>query len=380
MLCIASGHYMLPNVFYATLGAGGVFSASSPASTPAELAGQMRQVDCKLLFCNEDTKEVAREAARLAKFPLSRVFLLGPGPEFELSDLERGSPAPISSRMLDWDRITDPEKLDNSVVCILFSSGTTGQPKGVKLSHSNLVAEASLVLDPIKAYNALHNPDHGVRTLAHLPAAHIAGVQGYFVNGVYMGGTVYWMRRFDFVRFLEYSKKYRVTNLFSVPPIFLLIAKSPLMTDQFESIDMIISGAAPLGKELQLAAEKKLGKGKILAQTYGLSETTGSITAMPKGVRDETGSVAYLLSNCMARIVDDDGKDVEPGQAGEIWFKGPVVTKGYYKNEEANRGSFVDGWFCTGDIGLFRDGKFYIVDRKKVRYPSTLSVRGLLLM
>lgn len=73
-----------------------------------------------------------------------------------------------------------------------------------------------------------------------------------------------------------------------------------------------------------------------------------------------------LIANSEARIVDDEGRDVEPGQSGEIWVKSPVVTKGYWNNEHANRQGFADGWFCTGDIGLFRGGKFYIVDRKKV--------------
>ena len=175
------------------------------------------------------------------------------------------------------------------------------------------------------------------------------------------------MRRFDFAKFLEYNKKYRITSLFSVPPIYLLIAKSPLVIDQFDTLRHAVSGAAPLGKELQLAVQAKLGRGRTgLNQTWGLSETTGSITAMPRDRSDETGSVACLVANNYARIVDDDHKDVEPGQPGEIWVRGPVVTKGYYNNDEINKEAFVDGWFCTGDIGIFKNGLFYIVDRKKV--------------
>lgn len=180
---------------------------------------------------------------------------------------------------------------------------------------------------------------------------------------------MYWMPRFDFPKFLEYNKKYQITLFFSVPPIYLAIAKHPGVTDQFDSLDHAISGAAPLGREIQAAALKKLGRGKAtLAQTWGLSETTGSITILPRELRDDTGSVSMLVANSEARIVDDEGKDVEPGQAGELWVKSPVVTKGYWNNEQADRESFVDGWFCSGDIGLFRDGKFYIVDRKKVLY------------
>lgn len=127
---------------------------------------------------------------------------------------------------------------------------------------------------------------------------------GYLVNPMYNGGPVYWMPRFNFPDFLAYCKKFRITQFFTVPPIYLLIAKSPLVTDQLDTIVSAISGAAPLGKKTQLAASAKLGRGSVsIAQTWGLSETTGSITVLPQGWRDETGSVSCLLANCTARYV-----------------------------------------------------------------------------
>ena len=145
-------------------------------------------------------------------------------------------------------------------------------------------------------------PPMEYRTLAHLPAAHIAGVQGYFVNPFYFGGPVYWMPKFDFPLFLKYNKEFEITYFFTVPPIYLLIAKMPIVTDQFDALEMAISGAAPLGKELQHAASAKLGKGKtFISQTWGLSETTGSVTAMPWGENDDSGSVGKLLPNTSIR-------------------------------------------------------------------------------
>jgi 4-coumarate--CoA ligase len=209
-------------------------------------------------------------------------------------------------------------------------------------------------------------PTFQYRTLAHLPVAHIAGIQGYLINPFYMGGPVYWMPRFDFAQFLAYNAQFRITFFFTVPPIYLLIAKSPLVTDQFAALEIAISGAAPLGKELQHAASQKLGdENCFISQTWGLSETTGSATIMPMGMNDDTGSVSPLIPNMLARIVDDDGRDVEPGRPGEVLVKGPVVCKGYYQNEEANKENFSGEWFCTGDIAEFRNGLFYIVDRKK---------------
>ena len=141
------------------------------------------------------------------------------------------------------------------------------------------------------------------RTLAHLPVAHIAGIQGYLINPFYMGGPVYWMPRFSFPEFLAYNAQHRITFFFTVPPIYLLIAKSPEVTSQFDSLEIAISGAAPLGKELQHAASAKLGGPEcFISQTWGLSETTGSATLMPMELSDDTGSVSPLISSMLARI------------------------------------------------------------------------------
>jgi 4-coumarate--CoA ligase len=176
----------------------------------------------------------------------------------------------------------------------------------VVLSHTNIVSECyiptALWWDDAREREKKGRPPFQYRTLAHLPAAHIAGVQGYFINPFFMGGPVFWMPKFDFPKFLEYNKKHQITFFFTVPPIYLLIAKMPIVTDQFDSLEVAISGAAPLGKDLQYAASAKLGKGKtFISQTWGLSETTGSVTAMPWGENDDTGSVSKLLPNMSVR-------------------------------------------------------------------------------
>ncbi|KAL1621348.1 hypothetical protein SLS56_009234 [Neofusicoccum ribis] len=363
--CISSGHHLLPIAFYGVLCAGGVFSAASPSSTPADLARQLRQGASRLLICNEDTKSVAIAAAQDVGIPPERVLVIPDGADFALRNVKDGKDV-VGQKSLDWQVITDKKELEDSLIILIYSSGTTGLPKGVKLSHANIAAEAVTALDPWKAYNRENNPEFVYRTLAHLPTAHIAGIQGYLINPVYMGGITYWMPKFDFPQFLEYNKKYKITAFFTVPPIWLAIAKHPAVTDQFDTLDHAVSGAAPLGKDLQLAASRKLGRGKtMITQTWGLSETTGSITLLPNGTTDTSGSVACLIANHTARLVDDNGKDVEVGQPGEVLVKGPVVTKGYHNNDAANAEAFKNGWFCTGDIAAFRDGKFYIVDRKK---------------
>ncbi|POS70291.1 4-coumarate-CoA ligase 1 [Diaporthe helianthi] len=367
VLVNTQGHYMLPAIFYSTVAAGGIYSATSPSSTASELAYLVGLVEPKVIICDVHTKAVTEETVRQLKFGVERLLVLGDDPMLELRVQGSGKRVEISpSKTLQWERITDQRELDESIICVLFSSGTTGLPKGVKLSHTNLFAAPFLTMEPRKAWEARERPGLKYITLAHLPAAHIAGVQGYLINGLYRGGTVYWMPKFDFAKFIEYNKRYKITHFFSVPPIFLAIAKFPGLSDQFDTMDNAVSGAAPLGAQLQAEAEKKMGRGKArLTQVWGLTETTGAITNMPPGETESTGSVGPLVANHEARIVDDDLRDVAPGERGEIWVRGPLVTKGYWRNTKADAESFVDGWFCSGDIGLYENGMFYIVDRKK---------------
>ncbi|OBT73527.1 hypothetical protein VF21_07252 [Pseudogymnoascus sp. 05NY08] len=365
VVCISSGQPLLPVFFYGVVAAGGVYSAASSSFTTPELARQITQGGSNLLVCSPDTQEVAVAAAKQCGVPLNRVLCLKSSPEWGLTSLGNNQNC-ISNEKLDWKRITNKEELENSLVCLLYSSGTTGPPKGVLLSHSNIVSAAFITGELGREYTAKRGSPFEYRTLAHLPAAHIAGVQGYFINPFYMGGPVYWMPKFDFQKFLDFNKRYRITFFFSVPPIYLLIAKSPAVTDQFEHLEIAVSGAAPLGKELQLAASQKLGKGKtFISQTWGLSETTGSVTAMPWGKNDDTGSVSPVLPNMQLRLVDDDGNDVAAGQRGEVLVKGPVVTRGYHNSPKVTKEAFVNGWFLTGDIAEIHNGLVYIVDRKK---------------
>jgi len=374
VVCISSGQILLAPLFYGVVAAGGIYSAASSAFTHQELERQLKQGKSTLLLASIDTKDVAIKAAKGCDIPLSRVLIFDSMSHNRILKDATGTNHTNyldAKAELDWPRITDPETLKKSCACLLYSSGTTGPPKGVIVSHANMVAEAILPQFMIREYferQKQKDPSYKFeyRTLAHLPAAHIAGLQGYLVNPAVAGGPVYWMPKFDFPKFLEYNKKFRITMFFTVPPIYLLIAKSPLVTDQFASMQHAISGAAPMGAELQTMAQKKMGC--YISQTWGLSETTGSVTLMKWDQNDLTGSVSPLIANHKMRIVDDDEKDVNEGDEGELIVQGPVVTQGYFDNEKATKESFtVDGqWFKTGDIGVRRNNMFYVVDRKKV--------------
>ncbi|KAJ7747829.1 hypothetical protein B0H16DRAFT_1675626 [Mycena metata] len=360
VLVISSGQMLLPILFYAIIAAGGVVSMASTSFTPEELAKQIQQGSPKLCISCSITQDVLLAAARLCEFPSHHCLILDSAP-WRLRMLTGSSGQNIVGESeLSWERITAKEELEDSTICLIYSSGTTGAPKGVKLSHTNFVAAA------VSTSLREHWRTHGkweYRTLAHLPAAHVAGALGYFILSFYHGGITYWMSKFDFPSFLECNRRLEITSFFSVPPIFLLIAKSPLVKDQFRSLKSVSSGAAPLGKDLQISVSKKLGV--FLTQIWGLSETTGPASGGENNVEDLSGSVGPPIPYVELRIIDESGNDCPPDIPGEVLVRGPTVTKGYFNNPTANAEGFRDGYFLTGDIGFFQGDRLHIVDRKK---------------
>lgn len=244
---------------------------------------------------------------------------------------------------------------------------------GVMLSHQNFVAQQMILSAPAREHRmklmAEGQKFPPRRSLAHLPAAHIAGVTSYLIGPVSSGSTIFWMKKYNWPEFLRYNKALKITSVYTVPSIYLRIAKDPAVTDHFKTIAYATGGAAPLDGALQKAANKKVGTGDtMVGQAYGLSESTGAITAPVMGEKDNTGSIGPILPNTEVRIVDAQDKDVPSGTPGELICRGPIITKGYFRNPKATERTFRNGWFCTGDVAVERGGKFYIVDRIKVTF------------
>jgi len=174
------------------------------------------------------------------------------------------------------------------------------------LSHYNLVTETNLTALAGRDW-AAKQVEAGrelkpYRTLAHLPISHIAGLFGYLIAPFYSGGLVVWMRRYEWKKLLKFAKEYQITVFYTVPSIYLRLSKSPDVTDHFRSLEAASTGAAPMDGELQCAANAKLGQGEtFIGQTWGLSETTGAVTMMPRGQSDVTGSISPLLPNVELR-------------------------------------------------------------------------------
>jgi acyl-CoA synthetase (AMP-forming)/AMP-acid ligase II len=176
---------------------------------------------------------------------------------------------------------------------------------------------------------------------------------------------VYIMQKFVFADFLSTIQTFRITHLQVAPPILIMLDKRP-ETSRYDlsSVRNILCGAAPLSRHLQNRIQTRFRTNVV--QGWGMTEVTCGAMHVPGGHYDESGSVGMLDPNCEARLLDEDGNPVKPGEAGELYIRGPNICLGYWKNETATRDSFdSDGWLRTGDVMRVEGDRFWVVDRKK---------------
>ena len=205
----------------------------------------------------------------------------------------------------------------------------------------------------------------GERSLAVLPFFHIYGMtvlMSYILAG---GGALVTLPRFDLEAALRLAEAHRMRRLFVVPPVVLALAKHPMVDDfDLSALEIVFSGAAPLGAELEAACARRLGC--AVAQGYGMTEMSPVSHFSPAG-RARPGSAGTTVPNTACRIVDPEtGADLRAGEVGELWVQGPQVMLGYLNNPEATEATLRDGWLHTGDLGsIDADGGLFIVDRVK---------------
>jgi acyl-CoA synthetase (AMP-forming)/AMP-acid ligase II len=334
--------------FHGATSAGGKATTMNPLYTANEVAHQLEDSGAKLLVTVGPFLEAATAAAEQAGLG-DEVYVVGEGDAKPFTDL-LGNPEEAPE--LDLSPADD-------LAVLPYSSGTTGLPKGVMLTHRNLVAN----LIQTRATQEVEEDDV---LIGVLPFFHIYGMQVIMNLGLREGATVVTMPRFDLDQFLSLIEEHEVTRAYVVPPIALALAKHPAVDEHdVSTLRMIMSGAAPLGAELSEAVEKRTGASTI--QGYGLTETSPVTHCIP-GEGGRAGSIGPPLPNTECRIVDpESGADVDRGERGELWIRGPQVMKGYLNNDEATAATIDDeGWLHTGDIAVVdEDGSFEIVDRLK---------------
>jgi len=337
-----------PVVFHGIAAAGALSSTINSLYTPDEIAFQLKDSNAKILITVSPFLDRAKAAAD--KQPVDEIIVMdGAEGHASLRDL-LASKAPSPQVQID---------AANDLVTLPYSSGTTGLPKGVMLTHRNLVANCAQC-------EPLFQMTDDDRLIAVLPFFHIYGLTVLMNVGLAGGATVVTMPRFDLEQFLTILQDQKITRAYVAPPIVLALAKHP-MVDQFDlsRLRILFSGAAPLDADLAAACAKRLGC--EVKQGYGMTELSPVSHCIPESLDLPPGSVGVGLPNTESRLVSvETGEDAAEGQAGELWVRGPQVMKGYLNNPEATAATVdSEGWLHTGDIAEIRDGAFYIVDRVK---------------
>ncbi|KAJ5783019.1 hypothetical protein N7457_004793 [Penicillium paradoxum] len=359
-----------PVVMWGTHWAGGVVSPANPAYTVHELAFQLKNGGATVLVTQLPHLEAAKAAAKQAGIPESRILLIGDelDPEGKIKHFTSIRPTTGASYQ---QTMVNPEK---DLAFLVYSSGTTGMPKGVMLSHRNIVAN-SLQLAASEGGELTWNggaDGKGDRILAFLPFFHIYGLTCLVHQTLYQGYELYVMQKFDLEKWCSYVQNYRITFSYVVPPIVLLLSKHPVV-DKYDlsSLRMMNSGAAPLTRELVEAVYARIKVG--VKQGYGLSETSPTTHSQPWAEwRTSIGSVGKMVPNMEAKYMtvpedNSEPREVAIGEVGELYLRGPNIFCGYHANPTATAESLSsDGWFRTGDVGYQdKDMNFYITDRVK---------------
>ena len=338
-------------VFHAVARLGAVLTPANPTYTVEELAFQLRDAGARLLVTTNALVARAREAVAVAVAATATTIAV--------VTIDRSEHVPALED-IEVDADPPPVTIDpaTDVVVMPYSSGTTGLPKGVMLTHRNLLANLVQI-------DAIEHPD--LRALAGvLPFFHIYGMVVVMNFGLRRGATCVTLPRFDLEAFLRMLQDWPITLAHIVPPIAVALAKHPVVDNyDLSGVRWLFSGAAPLGPQLTEAVETRLNV--RVRQGYGMTEASPATHYTVPGAH-RPGKIGPLMPCTEGRIVDpESGADLPAGAAGEVWVRGPQVMKGYLNNPEATaRTVDADGWLRTGDIGIVdEDGYLEIVDRLK---------------
>jgi acyl-CoA synthetase (AMP-forming)/AMP-acid ligase II len=334
--------------YYAALSVGAIVTTINPMATPADVAKQLEHSQARWLITTPELLE--KSALAVAVAGIEEVFVFGTAEGATPFAALRGEDGPIDQVAVGPD----------DVAVLPYSSGTTGLPKGVVLTHRGLVANLCGTA-----------PVHRVRAddvlVAVLPLFHIYGMQVTMNLGLAAGATIVTMPRFELQSFLRILRDWRVTRADLVPPVVLALANDPAV-EQYDlsSLRVVTSAAAPLGEELARRCAARLGC--RVKQAYGMTELGGGTHFAPDAGEDRPESIGRPLPGVECRVVDcATGVDVDPGQQGELLVRAPGAMRGYLGNEAATALTVdADGWLRTGDIvWADAEGWFFIVDRVK---------------
>jgi long-chain acyl-CoA synthetase len=333
-----------PSIYYGILRAGGVVVPMNVLLKGREVSFYLGDSGAKLLFAWGDFAEAAEEGASEAG---AEVVLVKPG-EFEPL---------VGAHSDEYETV---ERGDDDTAVILYTSGTTGKPKGAELTHGNLSRNCAVTESTLGEFG----PEDVL--LGALPLFHSFGQTCTMNSAVATGACVTMLPRFDPDKALEILERDRVTVFQGVPTMYnaMLHANRADTTDA-STLRLCMSGGAAIPVELIRAFEEKFGC--AILEGYGLSETSPVASFNHPDKERKAGSIGTPIEGVEMQVWDDDGNEVPQGEVGEIVIRGHNVMNGYWQRPEATGDAITsDGWFRSGDMAkVDEDGYFFIVDRKK---------------
>ena len=338
-----------PIAFHAAATIGVAVTMVPPLFTEEETRKQLRDSRAKYLLTVPALLDKARTAAGNT---INKLFVIGQAEDAVSFES-------LSNHGTSYPQVEINPNRD--VVALPYSSGTTGYPKGVMLTHRNLVA----MLRQMESTEPFLETD---TLVCVVPMSHLYGLHIVVNLGLSQGSTIVTVPRYDLEQFLSVLEKYRVTIAPLVPPLVLALTRAPqVQRHDLSALRMIHCGAAPLAHEIASACRERLGV--EIRYGYGMTEVSPlSHASLVEPDKHKPGSVGFCLPNTECRIVDyTNGDDLPAGSEGEIWVRGPQVMKGYLGNRAATEEMIeADGWLRTGDIGYCDDdGQLFVVDRLK---------------
>ena len=361
VVVLMMNHALVFPLFQGVFRCGGAAVAVMPQAAAAELRYVLADTEAQIVVTEAERLPVVREAAAGLKHV--RHILVQGG-----ADNRQATPCELRlESLLDFEPRTALPQIDgDDTAVMLYSSGTTGRPKGVLLSHANLLASAAAVAEAAEL-DLWEGPRISVSAM---PIAHIFGVA--IMNDLLMipnhladQTRLVQMRWFDPERFMALIQQHKCTTTAAVPTILALLLHHPLAKKyDLSSLKEIICGGAPLPVELAQAFMRHYPA--RIREVYGLTEASGMGTANRRSLGYRPGSAGRPYINMELAIVDDGDHELPANLRGEICIRGPVVMKGYHNQPEATAECVRKGWLHTGDIGyLDDDGFLFVVDRKK---------------
>jgi len=349
-----------PIIFMGASEAGFVITTLNPTYTAGEIRGQLVNSEARFVITIPQLVEKVRESTAGTD-----IKMIVPGPQTDPSVTS------LESLLQDQGDLSTSAPINTNDVAVMpYSSGTTGVPKGVMLTHRNLVGNMAQLAHPAMDFMGREEV-----TVCVLPMFHIFAMNVTMSNILWNGGKMITVPMFEPNMFLKTLLDYRPTFLHIAPPLVGFLATHPAVTEEhLASLHTIFVGAAPAGTALIDLFHKRAPNVRF-REGFGMTEMAPAVTFTRGTGADSKGSTGQLLPNMKMKVVDlGSGELLGAGETGELCFTGPQTMPGYFKNAEATAETVVDGWLHTGDIGYYdQEGYVYLVDRKK----ELIKVKGL---